>query len=135
MSPLEDTVTNIIWARGPCTADDVRKALWRKQPMKDSTVRTVLHRLEQKGYLTHEVSGRTYVYRQRVPARKAATQAVRQIVDRFCEGSVEQLLVGMVDDRMLTVEQLEELARKIIQAEAEQGEDLSSGRPPSGGST
>jgi BlaI family penicillinase repressor len=53
--------------------------------------------------------------------RKAATQAVRQIVDRFCEGSVEQLLVGMVDDRMLTVEQLEELARKIAQAEAEEG--------------
>jgi BlaI family transcriptional regulator, penicillinase repressor len=56
-----------------------------------------------------------------------ATQAVRQIVDRFCEGSVEQLLVGMVDDRMLTVEQLEELARKIAQAEAEaeEGADAS----------
>jgi len=124
MSPLEDIVMNVIWARGPCTADEVRKALLRKQPMKDSTVRTVLYRLEQKGYLTHDVAGRTYVYRQRVQARKAATQAVRQIVDRFCEGSVEQLLVGMVDDRMLTVEQLEELARKIAQAEVEEGADV-----------
>jgi BlaI family transcriptional regulator, penicillinase repressor len=118
MSPLEDTVMRVIWTRGPCTADDVRQALSRKQPMKDSTVRTVLRRLEDKGYLTHEVSGRTYVYRERVPARKAATQAVRQIVDRFCEGSVEQLLLGMVDDRILTSEQLKELARKIAEAEA-----------------
>jgi predicted transcriptional regulator len=118
MSPLEDIVMRVIWARGPCTAEDVRQALARKQPMKDSTVRTVLRRLEEKGYLAHEVSGRTYVYRERVPARKAATQAVRQIVDRFCEGSVEQLLLGMVDDRILTAEQLEELARKIAEAEA-----------------
>ena len=92
--------------------------------MKDSTVRTVLRRLEEKGYLVHEVSGRTYVYRERVPARKEAAQAVRQIVDRFCEGSVEQLLVGMVDDRMLTVEQLEELTRKIAQAEASERENV-----------
>jgi BlaI family transcriptional regulator, penicillinase repressor len=125
MSPLEDTVMRVIWARGPCTADDVRQALSRKQPMKDSTVRTVLRRLEEKGYLTHEVSGRTYVYRERVPARKAATQAVRQIVDRFCEGSVEQLLLGMVDDRILTAEQLEELARKIAEAEGRGEENKS----------
>lgn len=115
---------NVIWARGPSTGDDVRKALWRKQAMKESTVRTVLHRLEQKGYLVHDVSGRTYVYRERVPARKAAAQAVRQIVKRFCEGSVEQLLVGMVDDRMLTAVELEELARKIGQAGALEGEDV-----------
>ena len=125
MSPLEDTVMRVIWARGPCTADDVRQALSRNQPMKDSTVRTVLRRLEEKGYLAHEVSGRTYVYRQRVPARKAATQAVRQIVDRFCEGSVELLLLGMVNDRILTAEQLEELARKIAKAETKGEENES----------
>lgn len=122
MSPLEDTVMRVIWGRGPSTAEDVRQELAGKQPMKDSTVRTVLRRLEEKGYLTHEVSGRTYIYRVRVPALKAATQAVRQIVDRFCDGSVEQLLLGMVDDRILTAEQLEELARKIAEAEVEEEE-------------
>jgi predicted transcriptional regulator len=119
MSPLEDTVMRVIWSQGSCTADEVRQALLRKQPMKDSTVRTVLRRLEAKGYVTHDVSGRTYVYRPRLPARREATEAVRQIVDRLCAGSVEQLLVGMVSDRIVTAEQLEELARKIAQAEAE----------------
>ncbi len=86
--------------------------------MKDSTRRTVLRRLEEKGYLVYEVSGRPYVYRERVPRKKEATHAIRQIVERFCEGSVEQLLLGMVNDRILTAEQLEELARKIAWAEA-----------------
>jgi predicted transcriptional regulator len=88
--------------------------------MKDSTVRTILRRLEAKGYVSHEISGRTYVYRPQLPARRAATQAVRQIVDRLCEGSVEQLLQGMVSDRIVTAEQLKELARKIAQAERTQ---------------
>jgi BlaI family transcriptional regulator, penicillinase repressor len=120
MSPLEDTVMRVIWAKEMCTADEVRQALLRRQPMKDSTVRTILRRLEAKGYVSHEVSGRTYVYRPQLPARRAATQAVRQIVDRLCEGSVEQLLQGMVSDRIVTAEQLKELARKIAQAERTQ---------------
>jgi BlaI family transcriptional regulator, penicillinase repressor len=123
MSPLEDTVMRVIWAKEMCTADEVRQALLRRQPMKDSTVRTILRRLEAKGYVSHEISGRTYVYRPQLPARRAATQAVRQIVDRLCEGSVEQLLQGMVSDRIVTAEQLKELARKIAQAErTQQGE-------------
>ena len=120
MSPLEDTVMRVIWAKEMCTADEVRQALLRRQPMKDSTVRTILRRLEAKGYVSHEISGRTYVYRPRLPARRAATQAVRQIVDRLCEGSVEQLLQGMVSDRIVSAEQLEELARRIAQAERTQ---------------
>jgi predicted transcriptional regulator len=124
MSPLEDTVMRVIWAKGPCAAEAVRQALQRKQPMKDSTVRTVLRRLEEKGYLTHDISGRTYIYRERVPALRAATQAVRQIVERFCAGSVEQLLAGMISDQMVTAEQLEELARKIAEVEGERKENL-----------
>ena len=125
MSPLEDTVMRVVWARGPCTAEDVRQALEHEQALKDSTVRTLLRRLEEKGYLTHKVDGRTYVYRGTLPAQKAAAQAVRQIVDRFCEGSVERLLLGMVSDRLLTAEQLEELARKIAESEARGKEKLS----------
>jgi BlaI family penicillinase repressor len=121
LSPLEDKVMQVIWARGPSTAEDVRSALARKAPMKDSTARTILRRLEEKGYLAHTVDGRTYVYRERVPASRAANQAVRQVIDRLCGGSVERLLVGMVDDRLISAEQLEELARKI--AEAEEQED------------
>ena len=62
--------------------------------MKDSTVRTILRRLEAKGYVSHEVAGRTYVYRPRLPVRRAATQALRRIVDRLCEGSIEHCSRG-----------------------------------------
>jgi len=116
LSPLEQQVMQILWESSPCTAEDVRVYLAEKdetKALKDSTVRTVLRRMEAKGFATHGTEGRTYVYRPVVPRRKAAARAVRRIVDRFCGGSVETLLVGMVDDRLLDARTLLDLAATI----------------------
>lgn len=121
LSPLENKAMNVVWDRGSATAEDVRIALEKldkKQPIKDSTVRTVLRRLEEKGYVKHTVDGRTYVYSPKVASRSVATDAVRGIVERFCDGSVEDLLVGMVDDELVSADKLKELAAKIAKAEA-----------------
>ncbi len=117
LSPLENTVMNVIWERGTATVDEVRVVLERSRPIKDSTVRTILRRLEQKGYVSHAVDGRTYVYSPKVASRSVATDAVRGIIDRFCDGSIENLLVGMVDDELVSADKLKQLAAKIAKAE------------------
>src|SRR5437763_5838714 len=116
-SALESAVMEVVWARGRLTADDARMALARRQDLKDSTIRTLLRRLEEKGYVEHDVEGRTYVYRPRVEPQSVASQQVRGIIDRFCRGSVENLLVGMVDDDLITPDKLRELAERIEEAE------------------
>ena len=63
--------------------------------------------------MTHQVEGRTYLYRAADQRQNVAADAVRGIVDRFCGGSVEQLLVGLVDNDVIDSEELEQLARKI----------------------
>lgn len=83
------------------------------RPLKETTVRTLFQRLETKGYVRHEVEGRTYVYRAVEARKNVAAQAVRQIVDRFCGGSLEEMLVGLVDNDMVSREELQHLARKI----------------------
>jgi predicted transcriptional regulator len=112
---LEQLVMEYCWAKGSATAEECREALAAKWTMKDSTVRTVLRRLEEKGFLTHEVQGRTFIYKPVEARQNVAARAVKQIIDRFCGGSVEQLLVGMVDNEVLDRKQLEQLARKIAQ--------------------
>jgi predicted transcriptional regulator len=94
--------------------------------MKDSTIRTVLRRLEEKQYVTHEVEGRTFIYRALDRRQNVAVRAVRNIIDRFCGGSAEELVVGMVDNEVLDQRQLERLARKIL--ERNNGANLNSGR-------
>jgi predicted transcriptional regulator len=114
LGDLERDVMQLVWASGPMTAEAVRERLSR--PLKESTVRTVLKRLEDKGFVTHSVRGRTYVFTASEARRDVAARAVRRIVDWLCDGSVEEVLAGMVDSAMLNSAQLEDLANKISMA-------------------
>src|ERR1700727_3037367 len=115
LGELERDILSIIWRLGKVTAEQVREDLDR--PLKDSTVRTVLRRLEEKGYVAHAVEDRTFIYRPAESRQRVAGRAVKRIVDWFCEGSVEALLVGMVDSKVLDREELQRLADRIAQAQ------------------
>jgi len=116
LSNLEREVMQLIWAGGPLTAEFVRGRLGRR--LKESTVRTVLRRLEENGYASHTVDGRTYVYRSTYPRAEVAAKAVQRIIDLLCNGSVEEVLVGMVDNAMLDQRQLRTLADEVAKAKA-----------------
>ena len=117
LGPLENAVMQVLWARGEATAEDVRTALLRTHRLKDSTIRTILRRLEEKSYVEHDVDGRTFIYRSKMAPHDVATQQVRGIIDRLCLGSVENLLVGMVDDNLIGLAELRKLSEKIAEAE------------------
>ena len=113
LTDLQQAILQCIWSKKSGTAEEVRDALRAKYPLKDSSVRTLLRRLEARGYLSHDVDGKVFVYRAQMPPRGIAARAVRHIIDRFCGGSVEQFLVGMVDENVLSIQELERLARKV----------------------
>jgi predicted transcriptional regulator len=68
------------------------------------------------------VDGRTYVYQAAEPRARVAAKAVQRIVDWFCNGSVEEVLVGMVDTAMLDQRQLRTLADQVAKAKEKAGE-------------
>src|SRR5260370_39440869 len=113
LSALEKRVMDLVWSKGEVTADEVRRELAVQRPLKDSTVRTIFKRLEQKGYVVHAIDGRTYRYRGVEPSQSIAAQAVRQIMDRVCNGGIERLLVGMVDYRVVDAKELQRLAKQL----------------------
>jgi BlaI family penicillinase repressor len=115
LGELERSILLIVWKTGEITAEQVREALDR--PLKDSTIRTVLRRLEEKGYLAHTVDNRTFLYRPAESQQRVAGRAVKRIVDWFCDGSVEALLVGMVDSKVLDRGELQRLADRIAIAQ------------------
>ena len=121
LGELERGILSIVWRMGTVTAEQVREELDR--PLKDSTVRTVLRRLEEKGYLAHTVEDRTFLYRPAQSRQRVAGRAVKRIVDWFCEGSVEALLVGMVDSKVLDRAELQRLAARIAEAQKSSGKN------------
>src|ERR1700760_123625 len=99
LGELEREVMQMVWADGPVTAEQVRESLPRK--LKESTVRTVLRRLEDKGYVMHTVEGRTYHFSPCEKRSAVAAKAVQRVLDWFTGGSLEEVLVGMVDNKKL----------------------------------
>ena len=60
LGELERSIMQLVWQHDELTAEQVRQEMDR--PLKDSTIRTVLRRLEEKGYVTHTVTNRTFLY-------------------------------------------------------------------------
>lgn len=111
LADLEHELLTILWKHGEMTAAAIRGQLARK--LKDPTVRTVLRRLEDKGYVSHSVVSGTFIYRAVDSADSAAASAMQGIVDRFCGGSIERALLGLVDAGLIDAEQLSVIAGKL----------------------
>ncbi len=113
LSDLEHQFMSILWTGGDATSEQIRHSLAPGHILQESTVRTVLKRLHEKGYVAWRQEGKAYVYRGIEKPRNVAVQAVRKILDRFCDGSLEQLLVGMVENEVIDRAELQQLARKL----------------------
>ena len=110
LTDLENEVMQVVWDSGPCSVEAVYDVVSKNRDLKETTIRTLLRRLEQKGYLGHQSEGRAYLYTATEAPRSLAARAVRQIIDRFCQGSVEELVSGMVESKALSQDELNRLA-------------------------
>ncbi len=111
LTERELDVMSVLWERGSGTVSEVRDALHDERAY--TTVLTVLRILEAKGHVRHEGEGRAHRYYALVPERVARRGAVRQLVDRFFDGSPELLLTQLVGDRALSRGDLRRLRRLL----------------------
>jgi predicted transcriptional regulator len=81
----------------------ISKAVPEQLPakLKRSTVRSALRRLEAKDFVMHSVARRTNLLKAAARQRNMAARAVQRVVDRLCNGLVEEMRVGMVDTHLL----------------------------------
>ena len=113
LGELEQQVMEYLWEHGPNTGQVIRTAVGKERILTDSTIRTVLRRLEAKQYVRHEMDGRQFLYSSAREPRKAAADAVRNVLKNFCRGSLEELLTGLVDHRVVGSAELRRLAARI----------------------
>jgi BlaI family penicillinase repressor len=116
LTDLQQAILDFIWSNGPSTSEHVRKGLLPRRRLTDSSVRTLLRRLEERGYLTHSTEGKMFVYNATARRTSVAARAVRHIIDRFWSGSAEQFLAGMVDEKVLSADAIKRLAKKVRKA-------------------
>ena len=117
LTDRELDVMSVLWERSSGTVAEVRAAL--HDELAYTTVLTVLRILEAKGHVRHEGEGRAHRYFPLVQEHVARRGAVRQLVDRFFNGSPELLLTELVGDRGLSTRELRRL-RRLLDARAKE---------------
>lgn len=118
LSPAQREIMEIVWTRGELSASEVRTILSGKREVARNTARTLLERMEQKGWLKHREEGRTYLYSASQPRPAAIGQAVLNVVDHVCGGSPEVLLAALLDHRGVTADELARIRSMLDKAKA-----------------
>ncbi len=113
VTELQQSILDFLWSNGPATSEQVREGLLPAHPLKDPSVRTLLRRLEERGFVTHRLEGKVFLYRARLGPHRVAAGAVRQIIERFWSGSAEHFLAGMVDEKVLSIDEIRRLAGRV----------------------
>jgi BlaI family transcriptional regulator, penicillinase repressor len=122
LSPAQREIMEIVWERGEVTVHEVRHILSRTRKVARNTVRTLVERMEDKGWLKHRVQGRTFLYMSTRPRHDTIGQKVREIVETLCGGSPETLVTALLDYRGLRADELKRIRQLLDQAQAGKGQ-------------
>jgi predicted transcriptional regulator len=106
LSPAQREIMEVLWKQGALAASEVRDILSKRRDVARNTVRTMLERMEAKGWVAHREIGRTFLYSPAQPREATVIQKVRELLDNVCGGSPEMLVNALLDSRGLSRDQL-----------------------------
>ena len=110
---LELQIMNAVWERGNATVHEVKDSLGRGRKPAYSTILTMMRKLENKGYLEHEVDHRTYVYRPTISQKTVRHSLLGDILDRLFEGSPSLMLNSLVERDLISEKELREVQKLL----------------------
>jgi len=128
LSRSERELMELVWDNAESTVLEITQLINQRRPVARNTVRTLMERMEEKGWLTHRVEGRSYVYCALVPREESLGQRVLDIVDKACGGNPEKLMMALLEYRGLSTEEAKRI--RVMLDEAKASEALESKAKP-----
>lgn len=100
----------LIWDSSGISATEIRAQLDKKgRTLTRNTIRTMLMRMEEKGWVKHRLEGRTYCYQACHPRSTSVGRKVKELVDRLCGGKPQLLVNALLEEGNLTSKELDEI--------------------------
>ena len=121
LTPLELRIMQVLWSEGPSSVQSVQSQLGGD--LAYTTVQTMLNVLQRKGHVSRTMVGRAFEYKAIQNRDRALGSAVRDLLNRMFDGSVEGLVMNLVRTKQIDAAKLAELAEKV--AKVEGGSDAS----------
>jgi BlaI family penicillinase repressor len=119
ISEAESVVMQIFWARGALPTEEVVAALENHQKWQESTVKTLLNRLLNKGALRARKDNRRYVYSPVLTQDEWLSTESHGFVDRMFGGRVAPLVSFFSQQKKLSKKDIEDLKQLIKEIDGE----------------
>lgn len=123
LGDLQAKVMELLWDRGEATVTEVVEHLGKRKKIIYTTVLVAMQKLEKKGWLTHRVAGRAYVYRPARSRETAQAGLLSEMLSAVFHGDPKLLVSQLLDSRSWTADELAQLRRLIEDRRKEKRHD------------
>ncbi len=111
-------ILKVLWERGEATVREVYEVLREDLPIVQNTVQAFLRVMEQKGFVTHRVDGRSFVYKARIARDSTSRSLISGLLSTLFDGALDQLVASAFDAKRPDPEELARLRSLIDAAES-----------------
>lgn len=122
LTELQLGIMKVLWERGEATVVEVQEVLSAERELAQSTVSTLLSRMEKKGVVAHRTEGRQYVYRPAVEesrVRRSLVAEFSELAGRLFEGDMTALVSHLLAAREVDSAELARVRALIETRESE----------------
>ena len=117
LSLAQREIMDLVWEHKELSARQICELLAAKgRVVAKNTVRTLLDRMEDKGWLRHREQGRAYLYSPTQAKHATAGQKIVEVLEQLCGGSPENLMSALIDYRGISEAELENIRAMLDRA-------------------
>lgn len=106
-------IMQVLWDKQRATAREITDTINESEPIAHSTVQTLLRGLEEKGSVSHEAEGRTFIFFPLVEEENFKQSATTDLVERVFGGNAAKLVAHLLNDKNVSRKEINEI-RKLI---------------------
>lgn len=123
LTELQIAILRLLWERGEATVADIWEALHAERGLAQTTVATLLTRLERRGVVARRTDHRQYIYRALITEAEVRHSMVGDLTERLFEGDVTALVNHLLTSRDIAPGDLARLRALITEAESRSTEE------------
>ena len=114
LTKAEEEIMKYVWQLGRCTVSNIIDEMGSPKPP-HSSISSIVRILERKGFVDHKAYGRTYEYFPLVSKEDYSRRSLLSLLKEYFDGSTPQLVSFLVEQEETSVEELQELIKKLKQ--------------------
>jgi predicted transcriptional regulator len=122
ITELQLAILRLLWERGEATVSELWEALHDERGLAQTTVATLVARLQRRGIVARRTRERQYVYRATITEADVQHSMVNELTERLFAGDAAALVSHLIAASDMSPGDLARVKRMIENAQAPKGE-------------